>query len=174
VTEFRFAEAIPLWRATPGTLRALLAGLPDPWLAATEGPETWNPFDVVGHLIHGERTDWIPRVEHILAHGDSAPFPPFDREGMFTASNGKSLAQLLNEFETLRAESLARLEALALTDADLARIGLHPQFGRVTMRQHLATWVAHDLSHLAQVVRVMAKRYTDTVGPWREYLSILR
>jgi hypothetical protein len=170
---FRFDEALPVLRRTPGALRTLLQDLPAAWTSATEGPNTWSPFDVVGHLIHGERTDWMPRVEHILRHGDTVPFPAFDREAMFTASNGLSLGELLDTFDRLRAESLARLAELHLTDADLARRGLHPQFGVVTMDQHLATWVAHDLSHISQVVRVMARQYTNTVGPWREYLSIL-
>jgi len=172
--EYRFNEAIPVLRRTPSALDALLVGLPDPWIAATEGPRTWSPFDVVGHLIHGERTDWIPRIEHILRHGDDVPFPAFDREAMFEASKGKTLPELLATFASLRAGSLARLQELRLGDADLARRGRHPELGAVTLAQHLATWVAHDLDHLAQVVRVMAKRYGNTVGPWREFLSILR
>ena len=155
-------------------LRALLHDLPEPWIIATEGPGTWSPFDVIGHLIHGERTDWIPRVEHILKHGDTVPFPPFDREAMFTASKGLSLIDLLDTFQQLRTGSLDRLEALGLTDADTQRYGRHPEFGRVTMAQHMATWVAHDLGHISQVVRVMARQYSTAVGPWQAYLSILR
>ena len=139
-----------------------------------EGPNTWRPFDVVGHLIHGERADWMPRVEHILRHGDAVPFPPFDREAMFAASQGRSLGELLDTFERLRAESLARLDALGLTDADVSRRGRHPDFGVVTLGQHLSTWVAHDLGHISQIVRVMARQYTDAVGPWKAYLSILK
>lgn len=171
---FRVDDAKPVLRQTPATLRALLTSLPDPWIRATEGPNTWSPFDVVGHLIHGERTDWIPRVEHLLRHGESVAFAPFDREAMFAASQGKSLGELLDTFETLRAESLSRLDALSLTDADLVRRGRHPEFGEVTLGQLLSTWVAHDLGHLGQIVRVMAKQYTDAVGPWRAYLSILK
>jgi DinB superfamily len=171
---YRFDEAIPVLRRTPGALEALLSGLPDPWIAATEGPETWSPFDVVGHLVHGERTDWVPRIEHILQHGDAVAFPAFDREAMFEASKGKTLQELLAIFASLRARSLARLDELRLGEADLSRRGRHPELGVVTLAQHLATWVAHDLDHLAQVVRVMAKRYTDAVGPWRAFLSILR
>jgi hypothetical protein len=152
----------------------LLQELPEPWIAADEGPGTWTPYDVVGHLIHAERTDWIPRVEHLLAHGEAVPFPAFDREAMFAASQGRSLGDLLDGFEELRHGSLARVAALGLTEADMARTGRHPEFGVVTLGQHLATWVAHDLSHLGQVVRVMARQYTTTVGPWRAYLSILR
>ena len=138
-----------------------------------EGPNTWSPFDVVGHLIHGERTDWMPRVEHLLRHGDAVPFPPFDREAMFAASQGRSLGELLDTFARLRSQSLERLEALGLSDADLSRCGRHPEFGVVTLGQHLSTWVAHDLGHISQIVRVMARQYTDAVGPWRMYLSIL-
>jgi len=172
--DFSIDEALPVLERTPGVLRSLLSGLPSAWTDATEGPRTWSPFDVVGHLIHAERTDWIPRVEHVLRHGDATPFPPFDREAMFVASKGKSLAQLITTLDELRSESLRRLRDLNLTDADLARTGRHPEFGSVTLRQHLSTWVAHDLTHVHQVVRVMAHQYSDAVGPWRQYLSILR
>ena len=172
--EFRFDEALTVLRRTPAVLRTLLADAPAAWTAATEGPGTWSPYDVVGHLIHGERTDWLPRIEHLLQHGDAVPFPPFDREAMFTASQGRPLSDLLDTFDRLRFDSLARIHALGLTDADLAKRGRHPEFGVVTLGQHCATWVAHDLSHISQVVRVMARQYTDAVGPWRAYLSILR
>lgn len=172
--DFRFDQALPVLRQTPRTLRALLHDLPREWTAATEGPGTWSPYDVVGHLIHGERADWMPRVEHLLQHGEAVPFPPFDREAMFAASKGQTLAQLLDRFSALRNTSLARLEALGLTDADLTRTGRHPAFGVVTLGQHLATWVGHDMTHLAQVVRVMAKQYAEAVGPWKAYLSIVR
>jgi hypothetical protein len=171
--DFKLDDAIPVLRRTPAVVRELLLDLPEQWASAVEGPGTWSPYDVVGHLIHGERTDWVPRVEHILRHGDGVPFPPFDREAMFAASKGLSLAQLLETFATLRAGSLARLTALNLTPEDLSRRGLHPQLGVVTMGQHLATWVAHDLSHVSQIVRVMAKQYTEAVGPWRAFLSIV-
>jgi DinB family protein len=171
--DFRFDSALPILRRTPAVLRAQLQDLPAGWTDATEGPNTWSPFDVVGHLIHGERTDWVPRIEHMLAHGDTVPFPPFDREAMFAASRGRSLLELLDTFEKLRGESLARLRTLGLTDADLSRRGRHPEFGIVTMGQHLATWVAHDLGHISQVVRVMARQYSEAVGPWQAYLSLL-
>jgi hypothetical protein len=171
---FRFDDAFPVLERTPAVLRELLLGLPPSWTDAVEGPGTWSPFDVVGHLIHGERSDWIPRVEHILRHGESVPFARFDREAMFVESKGRSLPELLDTFAQLRAESLGRLAALQLTETDLARRGTHPEFGAVTMGQLLATWTAHDLGHIAQVVRVMARQYTDTVGPWRAYLSLLR
>lgn len=170
---FRFDDALPVLIRTPAVLRALLLDLPDPWTLATEGPGTWSPFDVVGHLIHGERTDWVPRIEHMLRHGDAVPFPSFDREAMFAASKGLSLEELLETFGRLREESLSRLGELGLTDADLTRRGLHPDLGPVTLRQHLATWVAHDLGHVGQIVRVMARQYSEAVGPWRAYLSIL-
>ncbi len=172
--EFRFDDAVPVLRRTPAVVRALLHDLPPAWAGATEGPETWSPFDVVGHLIQGDRADWMPRVVHILTHGDAVAFPPFDREAMFAASIGRTLEQLLAEFAELRADSLERLDALKLTEADLTRRGRHPAFGVVTLSQHLATWVAHDLGHVSQIVRVMAKQYVDAVGPWRAYLSIVR
>jgi hypothetical protein len=151
----------------------LLLELPVAWTEATEGPGTWSPFDVVGHLIHGERTDWVPRIEHMLRYSDTVSFPVFNREAMFSASRGLSIRDLLDTFDRLRTESLARLDELSLTDADLARRGRHPEFGVVTMGQHVATWVAHDLGHVGQVVRVMARQYSEAVGPWRAYLSIL-
>ncbi|CAN5840951.1 hypothetical protein BH18ACI5_BH18ACI5_24160 [soil metagenome] len=171
--EYRFDDAVPVLRRTPLVVTELLRGLPEPWIAATEGPGTWSPYDVVGHLIAGERSDWVPRVEHIIRHGDDIPFPPFDREAMFTASKGRSLAKLLDEFAELRTESLARLAAINLTDNDLTRTGRHPEFGPVTLGQHLATWVAHDLTHVSQIVRVMARQYSSAVGPWKAYLSVL-
>lgn len=166
-------QSVPVLERTPATLRALLAGLPAEWLQANEGPGTWSPYDVVGHLLHGERANWIPRVEHLLAHGAAQPFPPFDREAMFEASQGQSLADLLDEFAAARTASLARLDALALAAADLERRGRHPQFGEVTLGQLLATWVVHDLTHLSQIVRVLAHQHADAVGPWRAYLSVL-
>jgi hypothetical protein len=172
--EFRFEDAVPVLQRTPGVLRALLLNLPPVWTEATEGPGTWSPYDVVGHLIHGDRTDWVPRVEHILQHGDAVAFPPFDREAMFKASKDIPLGTLLDTFDRLRAGSLTRLNELGLSEDDLARRGRHPEFGVVTLGQHLATWVAHDLGHIRQVVRAMARQYSDTVGPWRAYLSIVQ
>ncbi len=172
--DFEMDAALPVLRRTPAVLRALLLDLPDAWIRGTEGPGTWSPFDVVGHLIHADRTNWMTRVEHLLRHGDSTPFPPFDREGMFAASKGLSVDGLLDTFARLRPESLERLAELNLTEVDLERPGRHPDFGRVTLRQLLATWVAHDLDHLAQVVRVLARQYSTAVGPWQAYLSVLR
>jgi hypothetical protein len=170
---FDFATALPLLRRTPVVLRELLAGLPEPWIVQTEGPDTWNAFDVVGHLIHGERTDWIPRVEHILAYGETVPFPPFDRFAQFELSRGHSLSELIDMLAAARTDSLARLEELRLSSADLDRRGTHPEFGPVTLGQHLSTWVVHDLDHLMQVSRAMAQLYGDAVGPWRQYLRIV-
>jgi len=154
-------------------LDAWLRGLPNAWLHVTEGASTWSPFDVLGHLIHGEETDWIPRARIILGDATDKTFPPFERTAMFDASRGQSADALLDRFATLRAESLRELDGWALEEADLAHRGRHPAFGEVTLRQLLATWTAHDLGHLAQVARVMAKRYRDDVGPWREYLSVM-
>jgi len=171
--DFDLATAVPVLSRTPEVLNLLLRDLPAGWIHSTEGPSTWSPFDVVGHLIHGERMDWLSRVEHLLEHGERAPFVPFDRFAQAEASAGKSMPQLLDTFRELRAANLYRLAELQLEPADLARTGLHPELGRVTLGQLLATWVAHDLDHLVQVARVMGRQYTDAVGPWREYLRIL-
>jgi uncharacterized damage-inducible protein DinB len=171
---FSFGDALPILRATPGVLRAWLAELPPSWIMSNEGPDSWSPFDIVGHLIHGERTDWIPRVELLLAHGQSRPFTPFDRFAQFRESRGRSLAELLDTFAELRQANVGRLESLGLGTADLDRRGLHPELGPVTLRQLLATWVAHDLNHLGQIARVMGRQYTMAVGPWVEYLPMLR
>jgi DinB superfamily len=170
---FTLEYAVPVLSQTPLVLRSLLGDLPERWIRGTEGPETWSPFDVVGHLIHGERTDWMVRTELLLAHGESRPFTPFDRVAMFEASRGKTLDQLLGTFAELRAENLSRLQSLKLTAEDLERRGRHPELGPVTLGELLATWVAHDLSHIAQIARVMGRQYRDAVGPWRAYLPML-
>jgi Protein of unknown function (DUF664). len=170
---FELSQALPVLERTPRVLRELLAGLPEGWIRATEGPETWSAFDVVGHLVHGERTDWLPRTEIILSDGEGKPFPPFDRYAQFEASRGKELEELLDTFAELRAANLTRLRALALDPDDLRRRGRHPELGPVSLEQHLATWVAHDLSHIGQIVRVMGRSYTAAVGPWRAYLPML-
>jgi len=167
------SDTIALLERTPAALNALLRDLPNSWTSRNEGDGTFTVSDVIGHLIHGDRTNWMPRVEHILKYGDTVVFPAFDREAMFSTSKGRTLGELLDDFEQARAHSLTRLRTLALTDGDLERCGRHPEFGVVTMREHLATWVAHDLGHISQIVRVMARQYTDAVGPWRAYLSIL-
>jgi len=170
---FDLAQAAAVLERTPKTLRAMLAGLGPEWLDATEGPDTWSPYIIMGHLIHAERTDWIPRAQIILAQGESRRFAPFDRFAQFRESEGKSLAELLDEFARLRAENLATLAGWNLTDAQLGLNGEHPEFGAVALRQLLATWVAHDLGHIAQVARVMAKQYREAVGPWRAYLPVM-
>jgi hypothetical protein len=164
---FAFEDALPLLSRTPAVLRSLLADLPESWIRSTEGPDT------VGHLIHGERTDWIVRTEILLAHGETRPFTPFDRYAQFEASRGKTLHQLLDTFAELRAANLIRLESLGLTALDLERRGRHPELGPCTLGELLATWVAHDLSHIAQIARVMGRQYTAAVGPWRAYLPML-
>ena len=170
---FEMDEAVAVLERTPAVLDAMLRGLPDGWIAAHEGGETWSPFDVIGHLIHGERTDWLPRARVILEHGETRAFDPFDRFAQFTASEGRTLASLLDEFASLRRGSLRELAALSLTDADFDRRGRHPGLGAVTLRQLLATWVAHDLDHVMQIARVMARQYSDEVGPWQAYIRII-
>lgn len=171
--DFDLNAGIAVLERTPRTLRALLDGLPPAWTDATEGPETWSPYVIVGHLIHGERADWIPRARIILAQGPDRRFEPVDRFAQFRESEGKPLGELLDELARLRAESLETLAGWRLTDAQLALEGEHPAFGPVTLRQLLATWVAHDLSHVAQIARVMAKQYREEIGPWRAYLPIM-
>jgi len=171
--EFDLEQGIAILERTPRVLRATLSGLPSAWTDATEGPETWSPYVIVGHLIHGERADWIPRAELILAQGANRRFTPYDRFAQFRESEGKALAELLEEFARLREDNVATLAGWRLTDAQLALEGEHPVFGAVTLRQLLATWVAHDLGHVAQAARVMAKQYREAVGPWRAYLPVL-
>lgn len=166
-------EATAILARTPLVLSALLGGLPDELARVTEGPGTWSPYDVVGHLLHGERTDWIPRMRHILS-GRTDSFEPFDRTAQFTASADMSLAALLEGFTTLREVNLSEFDELQLTEADLALPGQHPELGAVTLGQLIATWVVHDLDHIGQISRTLAKRYGSDVGPWIAYLSILR
>ena len=171
--DFDLADGSAVLARTPGTLRSMLSGLPVPWTSATEGPETWSPYDIVGHLIHGERTDWIPRARIILGQGPDRRFTPYDRFAQFRESKGKSLHDLLNEFEALRRENLDTVASWNLDEARLSLEGEHPEFGAVTLRQLLATWVVHDLGHVAQVARVMAKQYREAIGPWEAYLPIV-
>lgn len=171
--EFEVTDGIAILERTPATLRALLAGLPPSWTDATEGPDTWSPYTVLGHLIHGEMTDWIPRAQIILAQGADRRFTPYDRFAQFRESDGKSLEALLDEFARRRADNLATLRGWRLDDAQLALQGEHPALGPVTLRQLLATWVAHDLGHIVQVARVMARQYRGAIGPWHAYLSVM-
>jgi DinB family protein len=177
-TEFKLDDAIALLARTPATLDALLRGLPDIWVhrnegRSKEGTDTWSAFDIIGHLIVGERTDWMPRARVILESGETRAFDPFDRFAQARESQGKSLDQLLDEFARVRKESLAALQALNLQPADLARRGKHPALGVVTLGELLATWAVHDLTHLHQLSRVMAHQYRDAVGPWGAYLGVL-
>lgn len=171
--EFELQHAIQILRRTPATLNSLLRDLPEPWLINNEGPETWSPNDIVGHLIHGEETDWIPRAKIILEHGEARPFDPFDRFAMLK-SKEKPIAELLDTFTRLRIQSLQELESLNLTPDLLDKRGTHPEFGAVTLKQLLSTWVVHDLGHVRQIARVMAKQYRDEVGPWTAYLPVVR
>jgi hypothetical protein len=171
--EFQLEQAKEILGRTPSTLNALLRPLSKAWIDGNEGLDTWSPYDVVGHLIHGDETDWIPRAKIILERGEQRAFEPFDRFAMFEKSKEKSLAELLDEFEHARAESLHELDLMHLTPSLLEKRGRHPELGVVTLKQLLATWVVHDLGHVSQVVRVMAKQYGDAVGPWKAYLSIL-
>lgn len=170
--EYKIEEAVSVLSHTPATLRAMLGGLSEEW---THGgsKEDWAPYDIVGHLIHAELTDWIPRAKVILAQ-DGSVFEPFDRFAQFEISRGKTLLDLLDEFEAQRNESLMRLNALEITTEKLALKCTHPDLGEVTMSQLLSTWIVHDLTHIRQIATFMAKKYSDEVGPWKEYLSILK
>jgi hypothetical protein len=172
-TEFSLADTIAILSRTPTAVNALLSGLHDVWTRSNEGDGTWSAFDIVGHLIDGDRTDWMPRVRIILEHGETWPFDPFDRFAHLKENEGKSLRQLLDDFARLRNENLAALGMLNLQQEDLARRGKHPALGTVTLAQLLATWAVHDLSHLHQISRVMAHQYSEVVGPWNAYLGVL-
>ena len=173
MAEFDVAEAMEILRRTPAVLDKWLRGLSEGWVMENEGPETFSPYDVVGHLVHGEKDDWIGRARIILEEGEGRTFDPFDRFAMYEDSKGKTLPDLLEEFAALRAENLVALEAMDLTDGDLDRTGAHPELGTVTLSQLLATWTVHDLSHIAQIARVMAKQYKHQAGPWRKYIPLL-
>lgn len=167
-------ESIALLARTPDVLNALLRDMPDVWTTGREGEGTWNAFDVVAHLIHTERENWIPRARMILDFGESQPFAPFDREGNFPQSRSKTLEDLLDEFTQARAESLQHLGDLNLSEHDLEKRGKHPALGLVTLSELLATWAAHDLTHLHQISRVMAAQYRDAVGPWSKFLGVMQ
>lgn len=170
---FDLLAATTVLERTPATLRAMLDGLGAEWLDGTEGPDTWSPRIVVGHLLHGEKTDWIPRAEIILTQGPDRRFTPFDRFAQFREPQDRSIVDLLGDFASVRGRNLDTLAGWRLTDAQLDLRGVHPAFGEVTLRQLLATWVGHDLGHIAQIARVMAKQYREAVGPWREYLPVM-
>jgi hypothetical protein len=166
----QLSETMALLKRTPRALDSLLRDLPEVWTRRNEGGQSWSPMQIVAHLAHGERTNWMPRVRTLLEFGETKPFPPFERE---PADEQRSLAQLLDEFDRLRAENLAALAAMDLTEEHLNRHGQHPAFGPVTLTQLLSTWAAHDLTHLHQLSRVMAYQYRESVGPWSAYLGVL-
>lgn len=170
---FNLSETLDLLGRTPAVVGTLLRGTSASWHDINEGPDTWSASDVVGHLIHGEETDWVPRARLILEHGESRPFEPFDRFAQFDCFSGWPLDRLLDRFAELRQANLETVRNWRLTDAQLALPGRHPELGAVTLRELLATWAVHDLNHISQISRVMAKRYTREVGVWRAYLSIL-
>jgi len=172
--QFSLTKSIEILERTPRVLEAMLTDLSQGWIINNEGPETWSPYDVLGHLIHGEKTDWVPRMEIILSQKGDCAFVPFDRFAQFEESKGKTMNQLLDEFKTLRKINVEKLRSKNLSEIDLTLEGKHPAFGAVTLHQLLSTWVVHDLNHISQIARVMAKQYTTDVGPWYEYLGILK
>lgn len=171
---FSLQRSLEILQRTPATLSALLSGLSTEWTEKNEGGDTWSVYDVIGHLIHGDRTDWVERTKIILSDGGDKNFPPFDRFAQFDESKGKTLSQLLEEFSEVRQASIEKLRSLRITEEDWSKTGRHPKFGEVTLAQLLSTWVAHDLDHIYQIARIMAKQYAGDVGPWVEYLKILR
>ncbi len=174
MNDFSVQKSIAVLERTPFVIEMLLRDLPEAWTSNNEGENTWSPYDIVGHLIHGEKTDWIPRMKMILGDGEDKTFIPFDRFAQFTESGGKTLSELMIEFKMRRKTSVEILRSMNITDEHLQRTGIHPTFGRVTLKELIATWVAHDLNHIGQMVRVMAKQYKTEVGPWIEFLGILK
>ena len=171
--KFNIQKAMPILERTPTIVAMLLKDLDNDWIYNNEGPDTWSPFDVVGHYIHGEKTDWIPRLNIILGEQDDKRFVPFDRFAQFRDSKGKSLNDLLDEFARLRSENLEKLRKVKLDEATLSKKGIHPAFGEVTLENLLSSWVVHDLGHISQITRVLAKQYKEEVGPWTAYMGIL-
>ena len=171
---FSLDQSIEILERTPIVLSLMLDGISDEWTTNNEGQETWSVYDVIGHLIHGEKTDWIIRAELILSDNSNKKFIPFDRFAQFEESKGKTLKQLLDEFKLLREENITKLLSMKIAAEDLQKKGIHPAFGEVTLTQLLSTWVVHDLDHIVQISRVMAKQYKEAVGPWTEYLKVLR
>jgi len=171
--KFDIQKSIAILERTPSVLRTLLEGLDDEWIMNNEGPETFSPYDVIGHLIHGEKTDWTARTKRILEFGATKEFDKYDRFAQYTESKGKTLTQLFDEFELLRKDNMVWLRSLKLSEEDLDKKGTHPVLGEVTLRNLLSTWVVHDLTHIAQVTRVMAKQYKGEMGPWPEFFRIL-
>jgi len=172
--EYRIDKALEILEQTPKTIHSFLENVSDDWLFCDEGENTWSPFDILGHLIHGEKTDWIPRLKIVLSNSENKTFPVFDRFAQFEASKGKTVQQLFREFSELRQENLSYLKSLNLSEAQLLQQGAHPELGLVTAKELLACWVTHDLGHIAQIARVMAKQYKKEVGPWIAYIPILK
>jgi uncharacterized damage-inducible protein DinB len=172
--DFNLEKSLEILERTPDVLIAMLQGISADWTSNNEGADTWSVYDIIGHLIHGEKTDWIPRTEIILSGSGDKKFTPFDRFAQFDDSKGKSLEELLKEFQIFRESNVQQLRSKKLTDANLEETGIHPAFGDVTLKQLLSTWVVHDLNHIAQISRVMAKQYQAEVGPWTAYLKILQ
>ncbi|MCY8345824.1 DinB family protein [Bacillus haynesii] len=170
---FKLEEAIEILERTPQTLSQLLTGLSSEWINRNEGENTWSAFDVVGHLIEGEKNNWLPRIKMILTKGATEPFPPFDRFSQLNQNDGKTMEQLLNEFADIRRANLEILRQIINPKTNFEQTGVHPEFGIVKLREQISTWVAHDLTHISQIARVLAKRYQDDVGPWKAYLRIL-
>ncbi len=170
---FKLQKSLEILERTPLVLESLLSDVSDEWIMNNEGENTFSPFDVVGHLLHGEKTDWMARLQIILRDGGDKNFTPYDRFAQYEESKGKSMSQLLSEFKSLRMRNLATLIALNIQESDLSKEGIHPKFGKVTLRHLLSTWTVHDLSHIAQITRVMSKQYKEEVGPWIEFLPIL-
>lgn len=171
--KFDLNQAISVLEKTPNVLKQLLDNLSQEWTHKNEGVDTWSPYDVIGHLVHGEKTDWMPRLEIVLSDSEEKTFEPYDRFAQFEMSKGKSIGDLLDEFEVLRKQNLRTLKSKFLASKDLTKEGIHPELGPVTLHQMLSAWVVHDLGHIAQVSRVMAKQYKDEIGPWTQYLTIV-
>jgi len=172
--KFQIEKAIEILSQTPTVVKSLLGNLSDDWIKNTSNSKNWSPFDIIGHLIHGEETDWIPRVEIIVAQGENLTFEPFDRFAQFEKSKNKTLNELIETFAVSRTKNLGILREMNLTEEKLKLKGTHPELGEVTLEQLLATWVVHDLNHLKQLVTVLAYKYAENVGVWKEYLSILQ
>lgn len=172
--QFSIEKSIEILERTPLVIEDLLGGISEEWVKNNEGPQTWSPYDIVGHLIHGEKTDWIPRMEIILSDKKDKTFDPFDRFAQFKISQGQSIVQLLDEFKKLRKQNIEHLRGKKLKEQELEKKGNHPDFGEVTLKQLLAAWVAHDLNHIVQISRVMAKQYKTEIGPWKDFMGVMK
>lgn len=172
--KFDMNKSLQILERTPPVVEVLLNGLDEQWIVNNEGGNTWSPYDVVGHLVIAEKTNWIPRIKAITDTDSNKKFPPFDRFGMFEDSKGKSLDDLIEEFKRLRKQNILQLKSIVTNETLLDKTGIHPEFGSVTLRQLLSTWVVHDFTHLSQIIRVMAKQYKEAIGPWAAYLSVIK